>query len=252
MADDLRKTADLEVWRLLPWLANDTLEGDDLERVLDHLKESEECRRELLFLSELRHAVELASDDRLEPSPERLDRLMTRIDRYEERRDRGAAGPSERQESRRPGGVRWLLVAQAAVLAALVGALIWTLTWTRAVTGADPGEPGFRTLSDPAAVSTPVATERLRLRLIFEGGVEERQVRGLLLVAGAEIVGGPTALGVYTVELRRSDQGAHRDFEEIVRALRGDPRVAFVERASDEATEAAEGLERIAGPGGAP
>ncbi len=242
---------ELEVWRLLPWLANGTLEDGELERVLRHLEVSPTCREELLFLSELRCAVELTSDDRFEPSTRRLQRLMERIEAHEKAHeyettvvrandagctDAGGPRATESVGSRRAVvGPRttqqaWSLwtgwaVAAAATLFAI--GLLWRLG-ADVPTREQAQQPAFRTLSEPAGSGrkqSPMSTGELRV--IFEEEVAEASLRALLLDHELEIVSGPTLMGVYS--LRRSPGGSGLLPARVVTELRADERITFVE-----------------------
>ena len=219
------KSIDLDAWRLLPWLANGTLEGDELDGVLDHLKHSPQCREELLFLSELRHAVEAGVADRLDVPEQRLADLIDRIEVHE-RRQRPNVG----------GGVaasRWL--AQAALLLLLAGALWWS------VGAGDSREDSgrstqFRTLSADASPSDERPDTRAaegeapRLRLIPEAGLSEADLRRLVLDLDAEIVAGPTPLGAYTLGWKAGRVPKPPGWlDEVAAGLRSDTRVALAE-----------------------
>lgn len=207
---------DLDVWRLLPWLANGTLEGSELERVLDHLKHSPRCREELLFLSELRYAVEMASSRALEVPEDRLTGLMERIEAHERTRDGGG-----RRTTDAPAGgssAALSVLAQAALVVLLAGALWWLVP-----ARSQSEQPRFQTLS---AAESP-AHASWRLRLIPEDGLSEADLRQLVLDVGAEIVAGPTAAGVYTLGWTR--QAPPAPPAEIAETLRADARVALAE-----------------------
>ena len=76
--------------------------------------------------------------------------------------------------------------------------------------------------------------EARRLRVVFDDRVDQRSLRELLLPLGAEIVGGPSPLGVYTVavpEDRRSEP-----LTWLVSHLRSLPEVRFVEPVNEVAT----------------
>ena len=219
------EAVDAEVWKLLPWLVTDELPQDELERVCDHLKSSRRCRQELLFLSELRSGIELREAIHgaapSEAPKERLSSLMQRIDRYEE--DRGARAQKRDIESvhtRRP--LVWAVAAQAAVIALLAGALLVP----SATTGPPPGStsPTFVTLSEPSPSSPRNGAE---LRLIFEPGTSELEMRQLLLEQGAVIQAGPSRMGAYSVR-----PTGERAFDELIQDLRRHPIVAFVEKAA--------------------
>jgi hypothetical protein len=216
---------DLEAWRLLPWLANDTLEAEEMDRLLDHLKRSPRCRRELLFLSELRYAVEMSRQDSLEVPEARLGALMERIDAHES--DARNAPPGSIRSGRFGGGpaaVRFL--AQAALVVLSVGLLWWLLTGGPAsdVDTSLRRAPQFQTLSSG---DSPSVGQIPRLRLVPEDGLEEEDLRRLVLDLGAEIVAGPTAAGAYT--LGWTTQKPPDSLDDVASALRADPRIALAE-----------------------
>ncbi|MDA8019219.1 MAG: zf-HC2 domain-containing protein [Thermoanaerobaculia bacterium] len=213
---------ELDVWRLLPWLANGTLEGQELERVLDHLKRSPRCREELLFLSELRHAVELAAPQYLDVPDERLAGLIDRIDAYERKRE---PNPGSKRAATT---LHWL--PQAALVALLAG-LVWWAMVGRAGPDTVPQtrEPSFQTLSwgDTGSTDTQPGISA-RVRLIPKAGLSEEELRRLVLGVGAEIVAGPTTAGVYTLGWRQIDDESPSS-ERIAAELRADARVALAE-----------------------
>lgn len=214
------ESIDLDAWRLLPWLANGTLEGDELEGVLDHLKLSPRCREELLFLSELRYAVERATEDRLDVPEDRLAGLMDRIDDHEQTRSVSPAGGAAVS--------RWL--AQAALVVLLAGALI---LWVGGGTSRElPAEsPPFQTLSsDGSETAAANHAPAARLRLIPEAGLAEADLRRLVLEVDAEIVGGPTAMGVYTLGWQQEGPARSATWlDGLAARLRADARVALAE-----------------------
>lgn len=190
------------VWDLLPWLANDTLEGDELVLVLDHLKACDDCRQELRFLPELRLLAEQA-ESAIGDSPDRLAPLMERIEAHEE------AGTESCRESSAIGSRPWvsrgwarlrdLLVVPNLWRPVLVPAFVLALVaglWLGRPT--DPA-PRFTTLSDAGAEQTPV--EGTLVRLVFASGTSEAAMRRLLLEIGGEIVSGPNRAGAYGVRL---------------------------------------------------
>ena len=85
-----------------------------------------------------------------------------------------------------------------------------------------PREPPapYRTLSTPAATTHGAAT----IFVVFDGATQEAELRALLTGVGARIVGGPSAAGVYTVDVASGLES------EAIAQLRASP--AFAERAS--------------------
>jgi hypothetical protein len=104
-----------------------------------------------------------------------------------------------------------LLAGQAAAIVALAATLF--------VAVGRPPAAGFHTLTASAAPAGAA-----RLRVVFDERASERELRALLVPMGAAIVGGPSPLGVYTLEL---PSGAH--LTATVAALRAQPLVRFVE-----------------------
>ena len=76
-------------------------------------------------------------------------------------------------------------------------ALTLALVWSRL---GNP-EPGYRTLSSAAAT----VEEGGDLRLVFAADTPERALREAIRSVDANIVGGPSALGVYTLRLSGTD-----------------------------------------------
>ena len=219
------QSVDLDVWRLLPWLANGTLEGPELECVLDHLKTSERCREELLFLSELRSAVETANEDRLEVREERLSGLMKRIDIHELQQ-------GTQQGTSSAGRITAHWMARAAAVALLAAALWW---WNSAGGPGDmPGRSAqFQTLSADRAVA-PVEDSVAAgpwLRLIPAPGMTEEELRHLVLELDAEIVAGrpPSASTPWVGRECPKPSTGRGQLGEMAAELRGDRRVALVE-----------------------
>ena len=87
-----------------------------------------------------------------------------------------------------------------------------------------PREPPapYRTLSDPAVTTHGAAT----IFVVFDGATQEAELRALLTSVGARIVGGPSAAGVYTVDVASGLES------EAIAQLRASPAVRFAERAS--------------------
>jgi hypothetical protein len=120
-----------------------------------------------------------------------------------------SAGPRRRRLG------RW---AAAAAAAALITAVAWRLP------RGESSDARFHTLSRPA----PVAAAVTRLHVVFDDALPERELRALLLPLRAEIVGGPSALGVYTVALPAGRAGDEPEAW-VLEHLRTSPAVRFAE-----------------------
>lgn len=225
-----------EVWQLLPWLANGSLEGSELVAVLDHLKVCETCREELLFLPELRFLVEQTDslDDGPAPRPEAL---LERIERYEAKRDPGSMPSSTSRRSRpivglgRPGSwlSGWLAGPWGPPVAlgqTLLLILFVVFAWLRPFgLGPDPdATQGFETLSQEQPRGPRSTVEgAAKLRLVFDGELSERELRILLQGIDGTVVDGPNTVGAYTVRLGSTELG------DILSRLRQHPGVVLAE-----------------------
>ncbi len=197
------------IWELLPWYANGTLGETESRTVEEHAAQCERCREEVQACRQLGEAVRLTAAEAPTPHPARLSRLMSRLDE--------ADGSSPRARlagllTATPKPVRWVLAGQLAALLLLATAWMWT---------PPPPQPAeFKTLSDAVA---PVTGQQVRV--VFAEGATERQIREVLLPIGGQLAGGPSALGVYTVELSEG-----RDpLPVVLQHLRSRPEGSFAE-----------------------
>jgi anti-sigma factor RsiW len=173
------------IWELLPWYANGTLGETEKRTVEEHAAQCERCREEVQACRQLGEAVRQTAAEAPTPHPARLSRLMSRLDEAE------GSSPRARLAgllTATPKPVRWVLAGQLAALLLLATALAWTPP--------PPPPAEFTTLSDSAAVTTGQ-----QVRVVFAEGATERQIRDVLLPIGGQLAGGPSPLGVYTVEL---------------------------------------------------
>jgi hypothetical protein len=193
-------------WELLPWYVNDTLDQDERGAVHAHLLQCAECRQEESRCREMAAAVR-AGHAAPSPHPAQLARLLERI---EEPRPEGPV----RAILAAPRGVRMALAAQAAALLTLLAVIFWPMQ-----------PPTYRTLEAPPAATAPAGRQ---LRLVFATDATESEIRHLLLEIGAEISGGPSPLGAYTVTLPVSGPSAE-PLPVVLAHLRNHPRVRFAE-----------------------
>ena len=201
------------IWELLPWYANGTLGEAERRMVEEHAAQCERCREEARACRQLGEAVQQTAAEAPTPHPARFSRLISRLDEAE--------GPSFRARlanllTATPKPVRWVLAGQLAALL-LVAVPLGTRLWTPP----PPPPAEFSTLSDP--VTAPVAGPQVRV--VFADGATERQIRDVLLPIGGQLAGGPSPLGVYTVELPEG-----RDpLPVVLQHLRSRPEVSFAE-----------------------
>jgi anti-sigma factor RsiW len=175
------------IWDLIPWYVNGSLPAGERQGVEDHLALCPRCREEERFCRMTAEALQQAGEVAPSPHPVQLARVMARLDEAE-----GEPGRLRRLfaglRSWRPAiPVRALLVAQLAIIVLLVGLVVWQFRQPTV----------YKTLSDAEAPLAGAA----HIRVLFAEDATERQIRELLLGVHGEIVGGPSAIGAYTLEV---------------------------------------------------
>ncbi|RZL95018.1 MAG: zf-HC2 domain-containing protein, partial [Variovorax sp.] len=189
-----------EAQEVLPWLANGSLAGSELERVQAHLKGCAACRADLAALHTLRaagHGAEPACDP-----DAALARLLPQLDAPASAPaapapPAAAPAPLPARPSPLPGwrtrlaanDGRWLRLAvgaQCCVIAVLAGLLARPSGGSQAQTG------DYRVLGAAAGTQS-------QLIVMFKPDTPERELRRLVLQNGARIVGGPTATGTWVL-----------------------------------------------------
>ena len=146
------------------------------------------------------------------PVPDALAETFARIDAHEQASSTGLL--ARVAEWLRPAPVRWALAAQMAVILALGGALLFRA----------PAPADYVTLSGSTATSDGV-----RLTVMLEPEATESAIRGALQEIDGTFVSGPSASGVYIVQIPvASDDEAAVDA--AIERLQFSSVVRFVER----------------------
>ena len=176
---------------LLPWYANDTLTGDERQRVEDHLRDCGQCRQELAWLQRLRQQVKGLQP--LESPGELVRAKLLREVRSQPRRQR----------------VQWWQAALAASLAVIViqGAVIFRLS--------GPGNMQFA-----AAPIGSLPGQEALVRIRFKPTATETQIRQALRVINGAVVDGPGDSGVYYVRLEGLDTTQPFEIQDAVQRLK--------------------------------
>lgn len=160
-----------EIEELLPFLANGTLEGDEKARVEDAVQNDAGLAGELAALIAMRDTMK-AEEGTQSPGEFGHARLMRALEN--EMPEQMAPSQAAPKQSR---PLFWQIAA-AVLCAALLGQAVWN-------SGADDGD------------YTLAGGGEAALTVTFNPDATEDQIRNLLLDAGVEIVGGPSALGLY-------------------------------------------------------
>jgi len=215
-----------ESWLLLPWLANGRLAAADRARVESHVRQCALCAREVAAQRLMREA--LAEPDRVTYTPgPSFRKLMDRIDgrspgsREERRATRVRPFPALAHAAWRPPGLAWaasfLLVSGFATLAAT------TYHWSR---------PLYTTHLAASHVTPDV------LHIAFVPSVSVGAAGALLRSAGARVVEGPDASGIFGVSPAlssasgtpgTSEAQASGQLHALAARLSADQRVRWVE-----------------------
>lgn len=189
----------------LPWYVNGTLEADERARVERHLGECLTCRAALR--EEQRTQVLVREQQDVPLSAEHgLSDLLSRID----------SGKKQ---------ARPTLVRPVPVYALTIGAFVIVigslfLLSTR-ILEPDQSSAAFSTLSDTADIGQP------QIDIVFADSVDDEEIAEIVDSFGGRLIGGPTALGRYTVALP-PEEGSPE--EAVIERLAGDERIRFVGR----------------------
>jgi anti-sigma factor RsiW len=172
-----------EAQEALPWLANGTLHGTELERVQAHVHGCAACRADLAHLHTLRAAGQDpgpaldvdAAFARLLPQLDQPDTLPVQPDALPVQR-----GWRARLAANDRSWLRTAVALQCCAIAVLAGLLLRPAAQNDdyRVLGATPGVQSG-------------------LIVTFKPDTPERELRRIVLASGARIVGGPTATGAW-------------------------------------------------------
>lgn len=211
-----------DVLMLLPWYANGTLVGGDLDKVRNHLKVCLTCRRELASTEFL--ASSFQSDPILDISYKpSFERLMVRIRQDERANVTPVPQPSRGQWLNR--FTDWL--SDLASPKYLVPALA-TVTMAAVIPFLLRGESPvtdhaqiYQTLAMPGSMAKYAGND---VQLVFSDGTSKQDISRLVASVQGELVDGPSPKGVYTIRLSHG-----RDLSDALTRLRQDAKVVFAE-----------------------
>jgi hypothetical protein len=198
----------LEAQDALPWLANGTLAGAELERVQAHVETCAHCRADLALLRTV-HAAGPGPDLDLDPD-RALAKLMPQLDAapvqdapglLQRWRDRLAANDGT-----------WLRAAVALQFCAI------------AVLGALLARPSAHqdAADNYRALGAAGANGMARVVVTFRPDTPEAELRRIVRASGARIVGGPTVTDAWLV-------GADGRLDPVLARLRAEPAVTLAE-----------------------
>jgi anti-sigma factor RsiW len=222
-----------ESWVLLPWLANGRLSPAERARVEEHLRGCPACAGELA--QQRLVCRTLAAPDRVSYAPgPSFRKLMERIDgraaprRIDERRTVPVPRASSGLALWRPPGLAW--AASVLAVIGLAAATTATYHWSQ--------KPYATLTNTRATMSEPTV-----LHIALERSVPVGQVEELLRSAGARVVEGPDATGIFGVTPVGPAAPGAQDLRTLAQRLRADARVRWVQPlgAAEPRADAAQG-----------
>ena len=187
-----------EVWALLPWAANGTLEGHERRAVEERLATCPSCRAELARCHAVAAAVLAAPAQTWSPSPADVSRILARANAADGPESSITAWWGRRRDQIRralaaltptPPVLRWAFAVQGGLVLLLASLVVWQAT---------APAPVYRTL---AKSGDHAGEAGLKIHVAFTEDMTERELRALLTTVGGTLVGGPSALGIYTVRI---------------------------------------------------
>jgi len=195
----------LEAQDALPWLANGTLAGVELERVQAHVETCAHCRADLALLRTV-HAAGPGPD--LDFDPDRaLARLLPQLDEVPAQEQPRLL---QRWRERLAANDRtWLRAAVACQFGAI------------AVLAALLARPSVQPDSY-RALGAAGANGMARVVVTFRPDTPEAELRRIVRASGARIVGGPTVTDAWLV-------GADGRLDPVLARLRAEPAVTLAE-----------------------
>lgn len=214
-----------ELSPLLPWYVNKSLHDAELKAVENHISACLTCKRELIQLAKLAHAVrhESALDSTENAS---FARLKMRLHGQETATSTRRQPPVSENVTpintkNRPAAYNWYRPALA-----MAAAVLLTVTFIMPISIDIPGSNDFRTLSNG---ETEKAVKANEIRVVFADNIGMPQKNAILSRINGQIVEAPTAQGVYTVRLESSVDAKHT--LAVIDTLRKDSGVIFAEPA---------------------
>lgn len=212
-------SAHQDISLLLPWYVNKTLHGAEIKRVENHLKVCLTCRRELATLHKLAAAVQQeGSIDSVAQAS--FSQLKKRIHNPDAAGQKKAPKVMALPVLRKGYGNTWRLPRPALALAAV---LLVSLLIPRFIDTGNFQLNQYRTLSN---AENP-AIRQNSIRIIFSNDTKQLQINEILASVHGQIIGGPSAQGVYTVAI--DSKLASKNVLDKVASLRNNAHVIFAE-----------------------
>ena len=211
-----------EIRELLPWYANATLSKEEREIVGSHLANCPECVRELENLTGIQRAI-VEAGNQVQASPRlTLDRALAQIEEYEQTKVQTAHRKPVLDRLRErfiefwsgwwsvtPTWPRAIIAVQAILLVCLGGALYY-----------EQHKENVYTTSSASSGDR----SNTRIAVSFDENASELQIRQAIASVHGTIVNGPSALGLYTIQVPIPIEHT-AEIQQALNTLRQDDRV---------------------------
>jgi len=228
-AESYPRDVHAEVFELLPWWVNGTLEGREATLVEEHLRRCETCRSEAETQRSLREAMRHDGSN-VEHAPQAsFERLWSRIEELDRDVPRAGAAPvtpPTPASSFTP--AHWRLAAGVVLVVGAAG-IVGTVQWR-----SSPPDAAAARFHTATTASDAPAGAGPRIRAVFADATTVEELATITRAAGLTVVAGPTEAGVYTLGPDRNVAAA--SLETALARLRDDPRVRFAEPVGSQAT----------------
>jgi hypothetical protein len=211
-----------EIRELLPWYANATLSKEEREIVGGHLPNCPECARELENLTRIQRAI-VEAGNQVQASPRlTLDRALAQIEEYEQTKAQAAHRKPALDRLRErfiefwsgwwsvtPTWPRAIIAVQAILLVCLGGTFYYE----------QHKEHVYTTSSASSGDRSST-----RIAVGFDDQATEQQIRQVISAVHGTIVDGPSALGLYTIQVPIPAERS-AEIQQALNTLRRDDRV---------------------------
>ncbi|MGZ8190176.1 MAG: zf-HC2 domain-containing protein [Methylococcaceae bacterium] len=217
---NIRDSDHQKIFLLLPWYVNNTLYGQEKQKVEEHLKVCRSCQNETACLKELSVAVNQV--DSLEAAAHAsYIRLKQHIHEAEKSQIKQNITLNPVHSWLNKINLNSLFGHRPAL--ALVAVVLFLLVMPLYFNKGEIHQDEFKTLSDPGNI----AGKENEIRVVFANDLDRQQMNNLLKPLDAEIINGPSPQGVYIVRL--SSKPSANELLNIIISLRKNPKVIFAE-----------------------
>ncbi len=209
MQNQTNKNEHETIAKLLPWLVNGTLSGKESKRVEAHLQHCDQCRNQVSQLQTVNKQV-AEQESKWQPSTAHFSSILSEVENIESivpkqkktQQTRNNGWPGFFQNLlQTPTPVRWTLAFESVAIVALL--TVWNISPQM---GLQSDSELYQTLSD--SPQDKPTSNMSRIRILLNDAMTTADLTKLLQQTDAQIRQGPSALGLFIIEVpqQRVDQ----------------------------------------------